>query len=106
MDFTTKVYSLTNEFPNSELFGLTSQLRRAATSISLNIAEGCGNNSNQEFKRFLYFSLRSAYEVISGLEVAKRLKYSNDGKIDELINESDEIAAMISAFIKKLKTDY
>lgn len=105
VEFVTQIYFLTNNFPKHELFGLTSQLRRAATSIPLNIAEGSGNDSDLEFKRFLAFSLRSTYEVISALEVSKRLKYCSADKIDKLIVEADQIAAMISGFMKKLKAD-
>ena len=65
-----------NRAENSEeLYGLTSQIWRATTSISLNIAEGSGNNSEKEFKRFLEIALRSAYEVMACLEIALKLTY-------------------------------
>jgi len=105
INFISDIYKLTNSFPNHELVGLTSQLRRAATSISLNIAEGSGNDSDLEFRRFLIMSLRSVYEVISGLEIAKKLDYSTSENINKLIADSDELAAMINGFIKKLKAD-
>ena len=64
MDLVTHVYLLSRQFPQDELFGLTSQLRRAATSIALNIAEGAGGSSANDFKRFLDIALKSTYETI------------------------------------------
>lgn len=64
MDFITQIYALTAKFPVSERFGLTDQLRRAAISIALNIAEGSGSGSDAEYIRFLRIAQRSAYEVI------------------------------------------
>ena len=103
MKFIIEVYALTATFPKHELFGLTSQLRRAATSIALNIAEGAACNSDTEFHRFLEFSLRSVYEVMTGLEIATGLKYCTMQQIDDLLKEADEIAAMIYSFMRTLK---
>lgn len=102
IDFIVLIYKFTKSFPKDELFGLTNQIRRAATSISLNIAEGSGNKSNKEFKRFLEISLRSDYEVITCLEIASRLNYCKDEDYKGLITKSDEIAAMIVGFSKQL----
>ena len=73
MDLVVEVYHLTQTFPSSEQFGLISQLRRAAVSISLNIAEGAGGGTDPEFRRFLRMALRSCYEVMTGLEIGRRL---------------------------------
>jgi len=62
IEFTDDVYLVSGEFPKEEIFGLTSQIRRAANSIALNIAEGATGNSNPEFKRFLTMSSRSCAE--------------------------------------------
>lgn len=102
IDFTVEIYKLTGFFPKEELFGLTNQIRRAVTSISLNIAEGSGNKSNKEFKRFLEISLRSSYEVMTCLEIALRLNYCKKEDYRKLIAEADEIAAMIVGFSKQL----
>jgi len=102
IDFSTLIYTLTKSFPKDEQFGLTNQIRRAVVSISLNIAEGSGNKSNKEFKRFLEIALRSNYEVMACLEIALRLRYCKKEDYKTLIAESDDIAAMIVGFSKQL----
>ncbi|HLG30760.1 MAG TPA: four helix bundle protein [Candidatus Brocadiales bacterium] len=102
IDFAVEIYRVSKKFPKDELFGLSSQIRRAVTSISINIAEGSGNKSNKEFKRFLEIALRSDYEVIACLEIALKLKYCEKEDYEKLITESDEIAAMIVGFSKSL----
>ena len=102
MDFVTKIYQGSNEFPRFEQFGLTSQIRRAAISIPLNIAEGAGASSNREFQRFLNYALRSTYEVMSALEIAQQLGYCMNDKQELLVDEADEIAAMIVGLSRKL----
>ena len=105
MDYVENIYKLTGNFPAPELYGLTSQLRRAVTSIVLNIAEGCGSGSDNEFNRFLNISLRSSYEVMCGAEIARRLGYITSEEADDLNNKCEEISAMISGLKKKLKAD-
>lgn len=102
IEFAVEIYTLTKTFPREELYGITSQIRRAAASISLNIAEGSGNTSAKEFRRFLEIALRSDYEVMSCLEIARRLTYCDQEKYNILIAEADEIAAMIVGFSKSL----
>jgi len=103
MDFAVEIYKLTRKFPKEEMFGLTSQIRRAAISISSNIAEGSGNKSKKEFLHFLEVALRSNYEVMSCLEIAKRLEYCLEDEVKELLSESDEIAAMVVGLMKSLE---
>jgi len=102
MQFVTDVYALTSQFPKKEQFGLTDQIRRAAISIPLNIAEGSGTSSNREFFHFLTFAKRSAYEVITGLEIASTLKYANNITIQSLIKECEDICSMIVGFSKQI----
>jgi len=102
IDFAVEIYKISKEFPKEELYGLMSQIRRAVISISLNIAEGSGNNSEKEFKRFLEIALRSVYEVIACLEIALKLNYYKREEFGRLITEADEIAAMIAGFSKSL----
>ena len=102
MDLVVKVYEVTRGFPKDELFGLTSQLRRAAVSIALNIAEGGGCESDLEFARFLDISLRSSYETVTALQIAARLKYCKPDVADELVAATEEIARMTTGLIRKL----
>jgi four helix bundle protein len=81
---------------------LISQIRRAATSIPLNIAEGAGNDSNQEFCRFLQYALRSGYEVMTAIDIARGLHFLSDERADTLLAEVNEIAAMIVGLMKHL----
>lgn len=74
-EMTLKIYSLTNSFPKDEIFGLISQLRRAASSIPTNIAEGCGRNSDKEFNQFLNIALGSALETEYLLLLSNDLNY-------------------------------
>ncbi|MBI4743779.1 MAG: four helix bundle protein [Actinobacteria bacterium] len=102
IDFAVEIYQISKRFPKDEMYGLVSQIRRAVVSISLNIAEGSGNNSEKEFKRFLEIALRSDYEVMTCLEIALRLNYLKKEDYDNLVVEADEIAAMIVGFSKSL----
>ena len=103
IEFITTVYDLTKSFPAHELYGLTSQIRRAATSIALNITEGATSGYDAEFKRFLSLAIRSANEVATGFEIAKRLRYCSEEQANKQIREADEIAAMLQGLIKSLK---
>lgn len=104
MRFTGDIYRFGQSFPHSEQYGLTSQIRRAATSIALNIAEGSGASSAKEFALFLSYSLRSTYETMTALEIARMLQYGETGRVDMLLAEADQLAAMISTFAKKIKS--
>jgi len=73
--FTLEIYQATKDFPKEELFGLTSQLRRASSSIPTNFAEGCGSNSEKEFARYLNISIASCSEVEYLLLLTSDLKY-------------------------------
>ena len=98
-----EVYKLTNKFPKSEKYNLTSQLRRAATSISSNIAEGASKHTTQDFQRFLYQAYASLKEVESLLLLSKELKYVLERDFDVLAKEIDELARMIYRFIEVVK---
>jgi len=104
ISFIGEIYNLTNRFPKEEMFGLTTQLRKAAVSIALNIAEGSGAGSDNEFKLFLNFSLRSSYEVMSGIEIAKALRYWDDTKTEDLLKKCDELAAMLNGLKVNLRS--
>ncbi len=98
-----EVYNLTKGFPKEELFGLTSQLRRAVTSIVLNIAEGSGCGSDKEFLRFLSYALRSKHEVVACLDIALKLGYTNKETIKNLEVKLEEISSMIVGLSRSLR---
>lgn len=105
MEFVTLIYQITLDFPRDERFGLVDQIRRAAISISLNIAEGSGAGSDQEFKRFLRMAQRSAFEVAAALEIASNLKMADKEIIDKALTEVDQLSAMLTGLIKSLKAN-
>jgi len=103
MNFVTKLYKNTRSFPQEELFGLTSQMRRCAVSIPSNIAEGFGRKSNNEFKRFLQISMGSLFELQTQLEISKNLNFLDETIFNELYQDSREIEVMLSSFINSIK---
>jgi four helix bundle protein len=104
-ELTLKIYSATKTFPREEIFGLTSQLRRACASIPANIAEGCGRSGDAELARFLVIASGSASEVEYHLLLAHDLGYLNDADIRHLDEEVNELKRMLTAFINKLKAN-
>ncbi len=99
--FTKEIYQLTNSFPEEERFGITSQIRRATISISNNIAEGCGRNTDKEFKQFLHYSYGSAVEVENLMILISDLRFAHEDKIRILYEELIEIQKMLFTLIKK-----
>ena len=104
-ELTLHIYESTNAFPSSELYGLTSQIRRASVSIPSNIAEGCGRDSQAELIRFFYIAMGSASEVEYQLLLAHDLAYLESKQYQLLQREITEIKRMMTGFVKKLKAD-
>jgi four helix bundle protein len=102
-EFTLNVYKLTQNFPRPEVYGLTSQLRRAVSSIPTNIVEGCGRNGEADFARFLDISLGSANEVDYQVLLAKDLGYLRVSEYEILASEVAEIQKMLTTFILKIR---
>jgi len=102
LEFGEKINLLADEFPKKEMFNLSNQIRRAADSIGLNIAEGSTSQSNAEQKRFLIFANRSTLEVVACLIKAKLRKYIDESTFNNLYNEAENLVKMLQAFIKKL----
>jgi len=94
---------LSKQFPRDELFGLTSQLRRAAASIPGNIAEGCGREGDPELKRFMTIALGSACELDYLIMLATELGYIETKTAEDLAVAVMEVRRMLGGFIKKLK---
>ena len=85
MDFVVEIYKLTDKFPSSELYGLTSQIRRSSVSIPSNIAEGWSRNSTKEYIQFLHVSNGSLSEIETQLEIANKLGYIKN--IEDFVKE-------------------
>ena len=105
MSWVTIVYSLTSKIPESEKFGLISQIRRSSVAIPSNIAEGSGRNSNNEFVHFLGIANGSTYELITQLMISKRLELVEEVKITPIIHNLVEVSNMNFALQKSLKTN-
>jgi len=98
--FTTKIYNLTNNFPNSEMYGLSRQLRRAAISVSSNIAEGAARKSKLERIRFFEMARSSIVEIDTQLEISTQLNFVKQDRLEELDKDMNRIFAMLSQLIK------
>lgn len=102
MDLNEVVFQITKTFPPEEKYNLSSQMRRAADSVALNIAEGSTSQSNAEFKRFLNYSIRSVVEVISALFIARRRSYLTEDLFRVTYSQCEELVKMIQSFKNKL----
>lgn len=102
---TLAVYKATVNFPQHELYGLTSQIRRSSSSIPANIAEGCGRGSESELGRFLQIAMGSASELEYHLLLARELNLLEKSDYDHLADHVIEVKRMLASFIKKLKAE-
>ena len=101
------IYKITeNNFPKSEQFALTSQIRRSASSIPTNIAEGCGRRTSKDFAHFIQMAIGSSSEVEYQLILAKDLKYINEETWKSLSQNITEIRKMMCSFKNKLTTQH
>ena len=103
IDFCTKIYQITKFYPESEKYGLISQMKRAVVSIPSNIAEGSAKTSSTEFSRFLEIALGSSYEIETQLIISHELGYIAKDVFNEFIISSHSIQAQLSGLIKTLK---
>ncbi len=102
MDLAEKIYIVTLSFPKNEEFGLVSQIRRAAVSVSSNIAEGAGRNSPKDFDKFLSIARGSLWEISSQIELCIRLKYLNREQTYEIMSLIEEVNKMIFSLSNSL----
>jgi len=103
ISFVTKVYKMTSSFPKEEMYGITSQIRRAAISIPSNIAEGAARKTTNEFRQFLYIALSSAAELNTQLIISHNLEFMDKDNTDKLNSDLDSLSRRIQGLIKSLK---
>jgi four helix bundle protein len=102
---TLQVYEVTRNFPTEELYGLTSQLRRASASVPANVAEGCGRGTQAELARFLHIAMGSASELEYHLLLAHDLQFIPSEPYAQLDQEVNEVKRMLNGFIKTVKSN-
>jgi four helix bundle protein len=104
MDLVAEIYSMTRTWPKEELFGLTSQVRRAATSIPANIAEGYGREQRGSYLQFLRIAQGSLKELETHLLIAKRIGLSTTEKIAPLLQRVESVGKLLRLLLRKLTT--
>ena len=97
-------YKLTEKFPKSELYGLTSQIRRASVSVPSNIAEGYGRRTQNEYIQFLHIALGSLRELDRQLIIAKEVNLTNPELFNPVLEEVDRMQGILVSTIQKLKS--
>jgi four helix bundle protein len=102
MDLVETIYRTTGTFPREEIYGLTSQIRRAAISIPSNIAEGNGRNTTRDYLHFLSIAYGSIKEVETQVLIAERLRYIDSARSSQLIERTAEVARLISGLVNSL----
>ena len=102
VDLAVDMYKITRAFPSDEKFGMISQIRRASTSVSANLAEGRTRKSNKEKARFFEIAYGSAMEVMNFLIIAERLSYINQQQLNEFRIRINELTNKINSYYNKL----
>lgn len=102
-EFATRLYQVSKDLPKHELFGMTSQLRRAAISIPANIAEGAGRHSEKEFIRFIRIARGSLYETMTMVSICSDLGYFSDEIYQSLYKDGNRVGQVINGLARGLK---
>lgn len=102
VELTVLIYRLTGSFPKAELYGLTSQMRRAGVSVASNIAEGRGRINSGEFRQFLSVARGSTCELLTQIHIARALDFGSHGELDKAESLSNELSKMLLSFIQSL----
>ncbi|PCJ24407.1 MAG: four helix bundle protein [Flavobacteriales bacterium] len=105
INFVSDVYPILESYPLEEKIGLISQIKRASTSVPINIAEGAARSSKKEFVRFLYYSMGSISELDTLFEISLNLNYLSAENHKQLIEKLNKLSAMTNGLIKSLKKD-
>lgn len=103
MELVTEIYRDTKAFPKEELYGLTSQIRRAAVSIPANLAEGAARSGSKEFIQFLHIARGSLSELETLVQIAANLDYLDKAKATGLNSRTERISALLSGLLRSLK---
>ncbi|MGZ4035238.1 MAG: four helix bundle protein [Bacteroidia bacterium] len=103
MEITRSTYKYTKQFPSSEIYGLTSQMNRAAISIPSNIAEGAGRNSNKEFTQFLNIAIGSCFELETQMILASDFTYIKKDDLEMFIFNLNKLERMINSLMSTLR---
>lgn len=103
LEISNDIHNLTRDFPKEELYILTSQIKRAADSVGLNIAEGSTGQSNAEFRQFLGYAIRSAIEVVACLFIGRKRSLIQEDAFNQLYSKMEAIIRMVQALRKSLK---
>jgi four helix bundle protein len=98
-----EVYSITKRFPKEELYGLTSQMRRAAVSVPTNIAEGAGRYHKKEYTQFLYVARGSVYELMTLMRISQELEFLAAEQAEAVSSLCSEVMAMLNGLIASLE---
>ena len=105
MDLAVDVYEVTRTFPREEQFGMTSQMRRSANSVPMNISEGAARQSDKEFVQFLHYALGSVSELDTQLEIAKRVNLAPPETLEKLQNMGMRINQMLRGLVNSLRNE-
>lgn len=104
MDLVINIYQITNKFPKSEIYGISSQMRRSAVSIPSNIAEGRRRGSRKEYCNFLLIAYGSGAELETQAEIVKRLGFIDNSSYNEISNLLTEIMKMLNSMLSKIRS--
>lgn len=104
MELVLEIYKLTDQFPKSEIYGLTSQIRRAAVSIPSNIAEGRRRGTKKDFRQFLLIAFGSGAELETQVQIAKSLEKTKNLDYQKIESLLDEVMRILNTIIQKLNT--
>ncbi len=105
IDLVKQIYNLTRSFPNSELYGLTNQMRRASVSLPSNIAEGASRKSNADFARYLEIALGSAFELETQLILSKELEYLKQEDFEKITANLHTFQKQLNSLLTKVRSD-
>lgn len=104
VELAVRCYEITQGFPQSEVYGLTSQIRRASVSVASNIAEGYGRKTKHEYIQFLHIALGSLRELDTQLVIAQQVNLTEDSELINLLNDIEKMQKLLVATVNKLKS--